>query len=371
VSRTRWALPWIGLVVTALFSYLAVRHVRWAEAWAAFRSSTAAWLLPAFLVLAFAVLVRAIRWRYLFTPVTRPPLADVARALLVGYFFNNVLPARAGEAARVVALNRSSGNSRAEVAATVVVERIFDVVSLVGLLFVMSPWLPSVSWSRGAAVFGGVVVAACLGVVAGVAIWGERPFRLLLRPLAFLPFVGEDRLGRAALNLLGGLAAIRRPKLAAAAAFWTTLSWLGLGLSSWFVLRAFHLHLSPLAGLLTVIAINLALVLPSSPAAVGVFEAASLVALSAYGVPTSKALPAALVLHLLNLVPYLVAGAVVLHGAGRLSERPERSPVEQEDDVAHEREPAGKAGRDEGRPGAREAAPRVAEPDRPGRDGGE
>src|SRR5207302_2424226 len=127
----------------------------------------------------------------------------------------------------------------------------------------------------------------------------------------------EERLGRAALNLVGGLAAIRRPKLTGTAFFWTTLSWLGLGLSSWFVLRAFHLRLSPLAGLLVVIAINLALVLPSSPAAVGVFEAATLVALSAYGVSTSEALPVALVLHLVNLVPYLAAGPFVLRTVAR------------------------------------------------------
>ena len=359
MSRTHSALPWLGLLVTAVFSYLAVRHVEWAEAWDAFRASNAAWLLPAFAVLVLAVLVRAIRWRFLFRPETRPPLPAVARALLIGYFFNNVLPARAGEAARVLALNRSSGNSRAELAATVVVERIFDVASLVALLFVTSPWLPSVSWARGAAVVGGVLVAASIGIIVGVAIWGERPFRLLLRPLAFLPFVGEERLGRAALNLIGGLAAIRRPKLAATAALWTTLSWLALGLSSWFVLLAFHLRLSPLAGLLTVIAINLALVLPSSPAAVGVFEAATLVALSAYGVATSNALPAALVLHLLNLVPYLAAGAIVLHGAGRQPGRP------------LEREAAGQSSDHERWAEPREHAPRVAESNRPPRHGGQ
>lgn len=317
MSRLRSALPWIGLAVTVLFGYLAVRHVDAVEAWAALRSSDPVWLLPAFALLVVAVLLRAIRWRFLFAGETRPPLPAVARALLVGYFFNNVLPARAGEAARVVALHRSCGNSRAEIAATVVLERAFDVVSLVGLLFVASPWLPDVSWARSAAILAGALGAGCLLLVASVFAWGERPFRLLLRPLLFLPFVAEERLGRAALNLVGGLAAIRRPGLTLAALCWTTCSWLGLGLSTWFVLRGFHLGVSVLAGLLTVVAINLALVLPSSPAAVGVFEAATLVALSAYRVPTSQALPAALVLHLLNLLPYLLAGAVVLQRASR------------------------------------------------------
>ena len=61
-----------------------------------------------------------------------------------------------------------------------------------------------------------------------------------------------------------------------------------------------------------------------------VFEAATLVALSAYGVSSSQALPAALVLHLVNLVPYLLAGGVVLHRATRADPQPSRtsgSPV--------------------------------------------
>jgi len=109
------------------------------------------------------------------------------------------------------------------------------------------------------------------------------------------------------------LAAVRRPRVALVALAWTMLSWLALALSAWLVLVGFDLGLSPLAGLLVVVAINLALILPSAPAAVGVFEAATVVALSAFGVTTSTALSAALVLHLLNFVPYLAAGGVVLH----------------------------------------------------------
>src|SRR5207244_10901010 len=133
------------------------------------------------------------------------------------------------EAARVIALHGSSGNSRAEVAATVVVERVFDILALVGLLFVASPWLPHVGWRTGAGIFAGGLAAGCVLVVGGVAVWGERPFRFLLRPLALLPFFGEERLARAALNLIGGLAAVRRPRLALTGLFWTVASWLGLG----------------------------------------------------------------------------------------------------------------------------------------------
>jgi uncharacterized membrane protein YbhN (UPF0104 family) len=316
-ATLRRGLPWLGIAVTTVFGYLAVRDVLWSEAWAAFRASNQLWLVPAFAALAVAVVLRAVRWRSLFAPDRRPPLTSTTSALLVGYFFNNVLPVRAGEAARIVALHRTAGTSRAELAATVVLERIFDVLSLVVLLLVASPWLPHVGWTTGAYVLAAGLGGACLLLVIAVAVWDERPFRLLLRPLTLLPFLQEDRLGRAALNLTHGLAAIKRPRVALAALIWTTLSWLALALSTWFVLVGFGLGLSPLAGLLVIIAINLALIVPSSAAAVGVFEAATMVALSAFGVARSTALSAALVLHLLNLVPYLVAGSVILQLAAR------------------------------------------------------
>jgi uncharacterized protein (TIRG00374 family) len=288
-STLRRALPWLGIAVTVVFGYFAVRDVRWSDAWAAFRSSNQWWLLPAFAALAVAVFLRAFRWRSLFAPERRPPLRATASALLVGYFFNNVLPARAGEAARVVALHRSAGTSRAELAATVVVERVFDVLSLVLLLLVASPWLPHVAWTTSAYVLAAALGGACLLLVIAVAVWDERPFRLLLRPFTLLPFLEEERLGRAALNLTHGLAAIERPRVALAALAWTTLSSLALALSTWFVLVGFDLVLSPLAGLLVVVAINLALIVPSSAAGVGVFEAATVVELSAFGVSRSTA----------------------------------------------------------------------------------
>jgi glycosyltransferase 2 family protein len=312
------AATWIGVVITVAFGYFAVRDVSWSDAWAALRSTDPWWLVLALAVLAVTVVLRAVRWQSLFAADRRPAFANTFSALLIGYFFNNVLPARAGEVARVVALHRAAGTSRAELAATVVVERIFDVLSLVVLLLVATPWLPAVSWLGSAAILGASLAAACVVVVIAVAVWRDKPFRLLLRPLTLLPFLAEERLARAALNLTHGLAAINRPRVAIRALAWTLASWLSLALSAWLVLVACDLGLSPLAGLLVVVAVNLALVLPSSPAGVGVFEAATVVALSTFDIPRSAALSTALVLHLLNFLPYLVAGGLVLRRPERL-----------------------------------------------------
>ena len=306
----RSILLWIGLALTGLFTYLAVRDAHLGEVKEAFLRSEKAWLAPALAVLALAVFVRAVRWWSLYAPERRPPLRAVTSALLLGYFFNNVLPLRAGEAARIVALNRSAGTSRVESGATVVLERAYDLLALLLLLFATLPWLPDVTWLRAAAALLVVVIVA-LAVAAGVlARFGTRPFELLFRPLVRL--LGAERAEWGAVNLARGLAGLRRPRLALGAAFWTVLSWILVGVSAWLVLLGFDLGLSPLAGLFVMITINLALVLPSSPAAVGVFEAATLLALGAYGVSQSEALSYALVLHALNFLPFIVAGVVLL-----------------------------------------------------------
>jgi uncharacterized membrane protein YbhN (UPF0104 family) len=224
----------------------------------------------------------------------------VLDATLIGQAFNNVLPARAGEAARVIALHRSAGTSRAEAAATVLVERLFDVLALLALLFVLVPWLPHVTWLRAAAILALALAAATIVAVVLVLRYEKRPLRW-----------------HVAASFVRGAASLRDPRLAAVALALTVVSWLVLSASSWVLLYGFDVPHTPLAGILVTIATGLSLVLPSSPGAVGVYEAAALVALRAYGAPKTDALPYALVLHAVNLFPYVAAGAFVLLLAAR------------------------------------------------------
>jgi uncharacterized protein (TIRG00374 family) len=298
----------VGVAVTCVFGYFAVRDVEFDLFKQGLADSNYAWIVPALAALVVAVWIRAVRWQLLFTPATRPPLPAVTSALLIGYFFNQLLPARAGEAARVLALHRESGTSRAEAAGTAVTERIYDVLALLLLFFVAAPFLPAVTWVRRAAIFA-ILFAILIGVGSAVIPrYGGRSLSFVFRPLARLPGVSRQRSDSAAANVVQGLAALHRPGLALPAFVVTVISWLVLALSSWACLRAFHLGLGFGAGLLVVIATNLVLVLPSAPAAVGAFEAAVVLALNAYHVGPSNALAAAVVLHALNLFPFLAVG---------------------------------------------------------------
>ncbi|HEX2015629.1 MAG TPA: lysylphosphatidylglycerol synthase transmembrane domain-containing protein [Solirubrobacteraceae bacterium] len=310
--RLRTALYVLVTAATIAFSYLALRDLNFDRVWHALRYSSYGWLIPALVVFAAATVARAVRWRALFAPERRPPLGAVTNAMLVGYLFNNIMPARAGEAARVVALTKRAGTPPAEALGTVVVERVFDVLSILVIFFAAAPWLPSVSWFRGAAI-AAIVLAVALGaVIVVLAVYGDRPLHFVLRPLSRLPVLSIERVEALGHELVEGLSGLRRPRVAFAALAWSLIAWLLSAISAWLATYAFGLHLGLDAGVLVVVALGLAMILPSPPAAVGVFEAAALLALDAYGKAQETALPYAIVLHMLNFLPFVLAGVIAL-----------------------------------------------------------
>jgi uncharacterized protein (TIRG00374 family) len=304
----------VGAVISAVFTYLAVRLIDLDLLWEALQDSNYWWLVPAFVLMAAAVIIRALRWQLLFLPDGRPPFRPTLRALLIGQFGNCILPARTGEAARVVVICRETSVPWPQAAGTAVVERIYDVICLLILLFAFLPFFPEIDWLQRAAVVAAVVGGLALVGVVVLAVFGTRAVRVLLRPLAWLPRIRPEQVESVAERLTYGLAGLHRPGMAAAAFSLTIVSWLIFAASFWLLSIGFDLGIDYAGGMLVLIATSLVLVIPALPGAIGTFEAAALVALSAYGIDDSEALAYAVVLHALNVIPYIVLGYVLVHG---------------------------------------------------------
>ncbi len=311
--RSRLLINLVTVLVTVLFSYIALSGIDFGEVWHALRTSDYLWLIPALLAFALGSIARGLRWRSLFAPGRRPPRGAVLDATMIGYFYNSILPARAGEAARVLVLNQRSPAAAVEIVGTVVIERLYDLVTILLIFFVAEPWLAHVSWFGAAALAAVVLALLIVAAVVVLAFYGDRFLRLLLWPLRrFSAFSGAG-LDRTVEELRHGLSGLRHGTVALEAFLWTVAAWMFSALCAYFVTVAFHLHLPFACGVLVVVVVGLSMILPSPPGAIGVFEGAALIALKAYGVPHSQALPYALVLHAVNLVPYIVVGLALLH----------------------------------------------------------
>jgi glycosyltransferase 2 family protein len=311
--RPRLLINLATIVVTIAFSYIALSGIDFSEAWRALRSCNYWWLIPALVAFGLGNVARGLRWRSLFAPGRRPRPGPTIDAMMIGYLYNNIMPARVGEAARVVVLTQRTSVPPVEIVGTVVVERLYDVLAILVIFFLAQPWLPHVSWFAAAAI-AAIVLAVVIAIVAAIlVVYGERPIRFLLRPLGRIRLFSGERLDKTVTEIAHGLSGLRNREVAVEAFLWTLTAWMLTALCSYLVAVAFHLHLPFACGVLVAVAVGLSMILPSPPAALGVFEGAAILALKAYGLPKSTILPYALVLHAVNFVPFVLVGLYLLH----------------------------------------------------------
>ena len=144
----RWYF-WVGIAISVLFLYLALRGLQLPQIWQSIQGAKFSWLLPAVLVYFVDVLFRSLRWQILLRPAVRLDLKKVFPVIAIGYLGNNIFPARAGELLRAIVLKRRYQVSISTSLATIVVERIFDGVIMLGFIFFNLAALSGLSNSSG------------------------------------------------------------------------------------------------------------------------------------------------------------------------------------------------------------------------------
>lgn len=244
-------------------------------------------------------------------------------AVLAGLAVNNVLPAKAGEVAKAVWIGRSNHLPLDTALGIVFMERFFDV----NILALLSLWFVWHMGQRNA----GLLLLLCLAVGWFVLfLLRRRPERAAL--LARLPL--PPKFSEFLQHFLSALAR----HMSAGRLVWMTatslLVWALYSLEMYVVLNGVAgLDLNRKAALSVFAVGSLGMLLPSSPGAIGVYEAVAVAALRAHDVPHDQALAAALFAHMTQFVPVTLAGglAMLCFPSGRAEEGEEHeSPLSKE-----------------------------------------
>jgi len=251
---------------------------------------------------------RAVRWRYLFPQRARP--THLFNAVMIGYMGNNLLPLRAGEVLRVYVVTRR-GQRFWTTVTTLVVERALDGLAVgivLAFVFFQIPTPREVAWASE--VFVGLVVAMMVVLVAIAA--APLPCRILIRSLTYRWPGIERRLLVVFDTMSDGLQGMRRPSQLLPTALWSVAIWVVIVLSVWTGFRAASLELPMTAALCVIAFIGLGVSLPSSPGFIGVIQAATVLALSFFGVGKADALGFSLLLHASQFLPVTLWGLLLL-----------------------------------------------------------
>jgi glycosyltransferase 2 family protein len=300
----------IGIAISAIFGYIALEKISLEQVGASLSTANYFWVLPSVMLLLPIGILRAFRWKLLFRNPDDVPMGQSFAALNVGLMFNNVLPSRAGEVPRVLALRRTSGLSAFEIGATVVVERVIDVFVIALFGAVLLPVFPDQAWIQGLGLLCFGLIAGFVFLVVALVVLREKLSALLSRLLNALPFVSTQRAEEIRLAVGAGGSILVDPWRLVEVVGVSILVWGLGGLSAWVLFPAFDLQVGASAPWLILVANTLAIAIPSGPATIGLYEASVQAALIASGVGASTALSYAVVLHAVNFFPVILMGLI-------------------------------------------------------------
>ena len=122
----------IGLAIAILAMYFTVRNISIQELLVSFSTVDYIYLIPAAILILLSFVARTYRWQVLVSPLKQLEVKSLYSPLMIG-FMGNMLPARAGEFIRAYLLGKQQNIPITGSFATIVVERMFDTVMLLGL----------------------------------------------------------------------------------------------------------------------------------------------------------------------------------------------------------------------------------------------
>ena len=266
----------------------------------ALRFANYIYFIPSVLVFLIAIFTRTLAWRILLEK--KASTRQAFFALNEGYLLNNLLPFRLGEVGRSFLLSRTAGIGFLRVLSSILIERIFDLSMVVGILLITLPYVVSAEeWARPAALTMAAVLLAALLFLHWLARSRERPlkwFAWLQERIRFLNRIRQTQI-EAFFNGLSALTDLKRFLMVA-----------GLLAFTWFLIVT-HYYLALLAfvpegkflwAAFGIGVVGIGVAIPSAPGSVGIVQGVIVgVFPTIFGLDKSVALAYAITVHAIYL----------------------------------------------------------------------
>jgi uncharacterized protein (TIRG00374 family) len=291
----------IGLLLTVVFLVLALQRVDLPAFIDELKRVNYVWLVPSAICTLLGYVLRTVRWRLILSGAAQAPIRVLFPVLIMGFATNNLLPGRLGEFWRAYLLGRKRNVRKTFALASVVVERVFDGLTLIALLAIVSIAIQLPDRGREVEL---LAAAVFLGATAGLVVLLWRP-GIVRVPLKAAVQVFHDGLAgwveERFETFVDGLAPLRQPPVLALATALSAGVWFLEGSSYLLLSRGLNLGLPsnlevPGIGL-ALVTINLGIMVPSGPGYVGTQEFFGTAALGVVGANPQAALALVVVSH--------------------------------------------------------------------------
>jgi uncharacterized protein (TIRG00374 family) len=302
----------IGVAISAFFLYLAFRQVDLQKLVNVLKNSNGAILIPAVLVVFASHWFRAVRHSCLLAPIKRIKNSSLFSALMIGYMANTFLPAHLGELLRAYVIGKKERVSGSSILATITVERIIDVLSLLiimGLVFMVYPFPDIVKLS---AYLTFIFVMVLVGFLAFVKIKPQETHRIVEIITKPFPRKIGDKLLELLKSFREGVVTLKDRQSYLIVFILSIIIWIcyavvfAIGFYAFNFIETYNVPLG--ASFVLLVITTISILVPSSPGYVGTYHWLCMISLSLFAVPKSPALGYAIVIHAVNFIPVAIVG---------------------------------------------------------------
>jgi uncharacterized protein (TIRG00374 family) len=321
---------WLGLVIMLVLLAFSVRGVEWPLFWSALEKADWRWLALALPLYLGGYWSRARRVSQILEPIKPISTSRALPPLVIGFFFNNILPARLGEFVFAHLLGVREGISRSASLAAVVISRIMDGFTILAFFLFGSFAFLSLGGHVDSApisfagmvttredlvnkvylagILGIVIFSLVLGACFCLIVWNDFTMSLVDKMLFVLPERFSSK-GKLALEkFVSGLALLKNPKALISVFLFNFFPW-GLELLTYFfVAKTFGIDLNLRQCSFIMGMTNLAMIAPGGPGGIGPFETSGLLVMALYGLEKNLALAYIVVVHAIILLPINIWG---------------------------------------------------------------
>lgn len=330
----------ISIIASIVCTWLFVKNIDWLLLKNALRDANYWFIIPTLILTLVVYVVRAIRWRGLLSHIKVISVMNLLSVTCIGFMANNILPARVGEVLRPFILTKKEDIKFSTSFATVIVERIFDMLGLIIFTVVVIALLPhppatqhnpldpvtasQVStvqesiipslkkWTEVFAAVGFITVVCLFLVVIKPDFFKEKLVKLCF----FLPHKLKDKIVGLYESFVYGLKILEDKTQTVWIFALSLFIWILGGAEIYLLGFSFHMHLPFMGACLVAVCLALAVALPQAPGYIGVFHIAVLKSLHIFGIETTAAQSYAIVLWAISILPSTIMGFLFLWREG-------------------------------------------------------
>lgn len=317
IRKKRLFLALLGITISLVSLGFAFRDIDTKQLVATLCRSELLFSIPLLMAYGMFYWLKAIRWCLLLQPIKHTTTREIFSPMMMGFFANNILPAHLGEFVRMYLGAKILKLSNSQVLATIVLERILDIliiILLLGMVLITEGRLPAFFVNLG-------YLATIAGIISLILIFFYVRWNLLFlgaisKCLKNFPKNISDIIIRQFELATTGIYSVKSSSLLARIVATSLLQWFFMGGCIYFSLLAVGIILPFSASLLVLSCMVFAVIIPSAPGFFGIIQIAFLLSLRPFDIDDGTAIAASIYFHIFTFMSVTLLGFYLMHAMG-------------------------------------------------------